>query len=91
VAEYRRKLDEFLTAESVAHPQEFRLNARRVLYSQLFRASLPFGDFLEEDGVWRGYVRLKEFQAADLDPKRSNTMQVIEDGILKGKPFILEL
>ncbi len=68
IAEYRRKLDEFLSAGEVAHPGEFRMNARRVLYSQLFRASLPFGDFLEEDGVWRGYVRLKDFSADELLP-----------------------
>lgn len=91
IAEYRRKLDEFLSAGEVAHPDEFRRNARRVLYSQLFRASLPFGDYLEEDGVWRGYVRLKDFSADELRPNKSDTIRVILDGTLKGKPFILDL
>lgn len=91
IAEYRRKLDEFLSAGEVAHPGEFRMNARRVLYSQLFRASLPFGDFLEEDGVWRGYVRLKDFSAEALLPDKSDTLRVILEGVLKGKPFILDL
>ena len=91
IAEYRCKLDEFLSAGEVAHPDEFRLNARRVLYSQLFRASLPFGDYLEEDGVWRGYVRLKDFSDDELRPDKSDTIRVILDGVLKGKPFILDL
>ena len=81
----------FLAANTVDHPDEFQRNGRRVLYSQLFRASLPFGDFLEEDGVWKGYVRLKDFKAAALDPRSSATLQVVLDGILKGKPFILDL
>jgi len=89
--QYRQKLREFLAAEEIAHPAEFRLNARRVLYSQLFRASLPFHQFLEEDGVWRGYVRLKDFKAADMLLARSTTMEVIANGILKGQPFILDI
>jgi hypothetical protein len=91
VNEYQAKLREFLAAAQVTHPAEFQRNARRVLYSQLFRASLPFGDFLEEDGVWRGYVRLKDFKAEALDPCNSAAMQVVLDGILKGKAFILDL
>jgi len=49
--EYNRQLTEFLSAEKIEHPENFKMNARRVLYSQLFRASLPFDAFLEEDGV----------------------------------------
>ncbi|MDK2979884.1 MAG: hypothetical protein PWQ55_231 [Chloroflexota bacterium] len=91
VNEYRQQLRAFLADEAVEHPAEFQRNARRVLYSQLFRASLPFGDFLEEDGVWKGYVRLKDFDADALDPRNSATLQVVLDGILAGKPFILDL
>jgi hypothetical protein len=89
--EYRGQLCAFLAAETVEHPDEFQRNARRVLYSQLFRASLPFGDFLEEDGVWKGYVRLRDFKAEALDPQNSDTLKMVLDGILKGKPFILDL
>jgi hypothetical protein len=88
---YNKMLREFLAAGKISHPSDFRLNARRVLYSQLFRASLPFDQFLEEDGVWRGYVRLKKFNTADLLPERSATMEVVENGILKGLPFIMDL
>jgi hypothetical protein len=91
IPDYRRTLREFLSADKIPHPGEYQQNARRVLYSQLFRASLPFGDFLEEDGVWRGYVRLKEFQATDLTSEKSSTMDVVIDGILRNQPFILDL
>lgn len=89
--EYVLLLDKFLKAEKIENPEEFRQNARRVLYSQLFRASLPFDNFLEEDGVWRGYVRLKKFSLEDLSPAKSSTMQVILDGIQESKPFIREI
>ena len=76
---------------NLENPDEFRLNARRVLYSQLFRASLPFDQFLEEDGVWQGYVRLKDFSQDSLTPEKSSTIQVVLDGILKQQPFIRDL
>ena len=59
--EYLETLTKFLDADQIENPELFRLNARKVLYSQLFRASLPFDQFLEDDGVWKGYVRLKKF------------------------------
>jgi len=89
-AEYEHWLADFLTADKVDHPSRFQKNARRVLYSQLFRASLPFGEFLEEDGVWRGYVRLRKFRAASLSPDASPTIAVILRGILHGSPFLNE-
>ena len=89
--EYNRQLTEFLSAEKIEHPENFKMNARRVLYSQLFRASLPFDAFLEEDGVWRGYVNLKDFSLADLSPEKSPTIQVVLDGIRRRKSFIREI
>ena len=59
-----------------------------MLYSQLFRASIPFDDFLKEDGVWKGYVRLKDFSLEMLSDENSNELNVITDGILDRKPFI---
>ncbi len=87
--EYRRLLEEFLASSKVVTRGEFQANARRFLYFQLFRTSLPFDEFLEEDGIWRGFVRLKEFKPADLLPDLSETMQVISSGILNGKSFII--
>lgn len=89
--EYIDSLEKFLNSEIVENPEEFRLNARRVLYSQLFRASLPFDDFLEEDSVWRGYVRIKEFSVDDLSPEKSSTIQVILNGVKRQDPFIRNL
>ena len=89
--DYRETLMRFLDADTLENPDEIRLNARRVIYSQLFRASLPFDQFLEDDGVWQGYVRLKEFTIDDMSPEKSSTIQVLLDGILKQQPFIRDL
>ena len=91
VKQYRQMLVDFLNADEVDHPSDFQKNARRVLYSQLFRASLPFGEFLEDDGIWRGYVRLKKFSVDDLSAQKSSTIEVVTKGILNGDPFIMEL
>jgi hypothetical protein len=87
---YRQQAETFLSAERVEALPEHRLNARRFLYYQLFKSSLPFGDFLEEDGIWRGYVRFKPFETSALLPARSAAMRVISEGILDGKPFLLD-
>lgn len=89
LAEYEAKLEEFLAADSLSVPAEFKRNARRFLYYQLYYASLPFSDFLEEDGAWVGYVKLKEFAWQDLLPEYSETMRVLHAGLLEGEPFIL--
>lgn len=88
--EYEQMLQEFLIApQKVSPPAEQVINARNFLYYQLYRTSLPFTDFIEEDGVWQGYVKLKKFSWQQLLAENSITMQVIQDGILKGEDFIL--
>ena len=87
--EYRRQLDTFLAAETIPVPPEFSRNARRFLYYQLYRSSLPFGDYLEDDRIWRGFVRMKRFGWKDLHPSSSPTMKVIVDGILNCEDFLL--
>lgn len=89
--EYESTLSDFLSKKKIDQPDEFIRNARRVLYSQLFRASIPFDRYLEEDGVWRGYVRLKDFDMADIKPEHSDVIQVVLDGVLAEKPFIRDL
>jgi capsule polysaccharide modification protein KpsS len=91
VSQYRQLLADFLDAEKVEHPVEFQKNARRVLYSQLFRASLSFSEFIEDDGIWRGYIRMKNFHADDLAAEKSSTIEVVLNGILNNDPFIMEL
>jgi hypothetical protein len=88
-AAYMEKLERLLSDEDVNAPEEHRINARRFLYYQLYRTSLPFDYYIEPDGVWPGFVRLKEFSWQDLLLENSETMRVISDGILNGKPFLL--
>ncbi len=88
-AEYMRLLERFLAAEAVPLPEEHPRNARRFLYYQLFKASLPFADFLEP-GVVPGAVRLKAFPWRQLRPENHPTMRVLAEGILHGRPFLLD-
>ena len=90
IPEFKLKLKEFLTSTHIQVPQEFILNARRVLYSQLFRASLPFSDFIEDDGVWRGFVCMKKFSIEVLKPENSPTINTLLNGILNKEPFLLD-
>lgn len=87
---YLLHLEGMLTTFEIDVPQRFARNARRFLYYQLYRSSLSFEDFLEEDGVWAGYVRLKEFDLDALLPENSATLRVISDGLLRNGNFTLE-
>ena len=88
---YKKLLKDFLESDIVEHPGIFMENARRVLYSQLFRASLPFDQFLKDDGVWRGYVQIKNFSPQLLMQGRSETIDVILNGIIRNQPFIRKI
>lgn len=88
--DYRQMAETFLAADAIEVPAEFRRNARRFLYYQLFRTSLPFDDFLQEDGLWNGYVLLKPFPWQKLLPQNSPTMRAILEGILSQKQFWLD-
>ena len=87
VGEVRRKMKEFLAAEQIQVPMEFKRNARRFLYYQLFRTSLPFGDFLEPS-VRTTQTRLKSFELNEL--LESDAVKVILDGILEDGDFLLK-
>jgi hypothetical protein len=88
--EYIQMLEKFLHVETLDAPVEHRINARKFLYYQLFCSSLPFSEFLEEDRIWRGYVRLKSFSLSALTPEASPTIRIILDGILENTDFLLE-
>lgn len=83
----RRKMKEFLEAERIEIPPEFQRNARRFLYYQLFRTSLPFGDFLEPS-VRTTQTRLKSFTLDEL--LESEAVKAILDGLLEGGDFLLK-
>lgn len=87
--EYRQMAEEFLQRDVVPVPAEFQRNARRFLYYQLFRASLPFDAYLEEH-TRPGYVRLKPFPWKHLLPEHSPTLRVVLEGILHNRPFLLD-
>ena len=88
--DYIQVFKDFLNSEQIDLPEEFKENTRKFLYTQLYRCSLPFDSFLEEDQVWSGYVQLKDFSWQDLLPENSATMKVISEGILKESAFELE-
>ena len=83
----RSKMKEFLTAGEIEVPAEFKRNARRFLYYQLYRTSLPFGDFLEPS-VRTTQTRLKSFDFDEL--LNSDAIKAILDGILEGGDFLLK-
>ncbi|MEA5078509.1 MAG: hypothetical protein VB013_08055 [Anaerolineaceae bacterium] len=89
--EYDALLEKFLTEPKPEVPAHFIVNARRFLYYQLYLSSLPFDEFLREDGVWKGYVTLKDFPLSQLTPAASTTLRVLSDGILRGSPFEMPL
>src|SRR5215207_5307211 len=86
VDEVRGKMKEFLTAEKIDTPPAFKRNARRFLYYQLFRTSLPFGEFLEPS-VRTTQTRLKSFGLEEL--LEAEAVKVILDGVLEGGDFLL--
>lgn len=87
VEDVSRKMKEFLGAEKISVPPEFKSNARRFLYYQLFKTSLPFGDFLEPS-VRTTQTRLKSFELDQL--LKSEAVEVILDGLLEGGDFLLK-
>ena len=86
--EYRQRTEEFLAADKIKVPQEFKNNARRFLYYQLYRVSLPFADFIETHPT-PGYVQLKRFPWQALTSHKSPTMRTIIPGIVNGQPFMM--
>lgn len=88
ISELIRQTEEMLQAEQIQLPAEFQRNARRFLYFQLYRASLPLDEFIE--AVPRmGFVQIRSFNWEQLLPQTSLTMRVIADGILHGSPFLM--
>ena len=85
---FREQVEKFLSAGDVTLPPAFQRNARRFLYFQLFRSSLPLDDYLETIPR-QGFVKLRRFSWDKLSPENSTTLRIIVDGITKGEPFII--
>jgi hypothetical protein len=86
---YRQTLVSFLESDEIGLPPEMTEMARKFLFFQLYRTSLPFGEFIEE-GASPGYVQLRGFSQRDLQPKNSEVIMTVAAGILEGDQFILE-
>lgn len=87
VTEYAATLEDFLAADTIKVPAEFRRNARRFLYYQLFRTSLPFGDFLET-GIRTTHARLRWFEPREL--LEAPAIQTVTKGIFEKGDFLLD-
>ncbi|HCR70965.1 MAG TPA: hypothetical protein DIW23_05945 [Anaerolineae bacterium] len=85
IDEVRKKMKGFLSAEKIEVPADFKRNARRFLYYQLYKTSLPFGDFLEPS-VRTTQTKLKSFELDEL--VEAESVKVILDGVLEGKEFL---
>lgn len=88
VPAYQQQVEALLAGAQVHLPEEFSKNARRFLYYQLFRASLPFGEFIES-AARPGFVHLRSFPLDTLHPEICPTTRVIYDGILHDQPFLM--
>jgi hypothetical protein len=86
IEDVRNKMKEFLAADAIEVPSDFKRNARRFLYYQLYRTSLPFGQFLEPS-VRTTQTRLKAFDLDEL--VKSESVKVISKGILENGEFLL--
>ena len=87
VEEVRNRMEEFLNAETIEVPPEFKRNARRFLYYQLYKTSLPFEEFLEPS-VRTTQTRLKSFGLDEL--LVSDAIKVILEGVLEDGDFLLK-
>jgi hypothetical protein len=86
--EFRSRLVQFLASEKIQVPPEFQRNARRFLYYQLYRASLPLNEYLQ-DGPRPGFVMLRPFTWKNLLPEHSPAIRVLVEGILHNQPFLM--
>jgi hypothetical protein len=87
VEDVKRKMEEFLDADAVEIPAEFKRNARRFLYYQLYKTSLPFDEFLEPS-VRTTQTRLKSFGLDAL--LKADAIKVILDGVINGGDFLMK-
>jgi hypothetical protein len=86
--ELREQVEAFLAAPDVRPSPEFQRNARRFLYYQLYRVSIPLDEYIQA-APRMGFVQLKPFTWEQLKPSHSPSMRILLDGILTEKPFLL--
>jgi hypothetical protein len=89
IPDFRAQAEEFLAAEKIPVPDDFRRNARRFLYYQLYRTSLPFEPFLATS-YHPSLTRFKDFSREQLLAKNSPAIAAILHGVLENGDFLLE-
>ena len=82
------KINELLFEDTIQVPAVFMRNARRFLYYQLYRTSIPMDEYIQEMPRM-GFVGLKQFSWQSLLAKNSNPLDIITTGILEDKPFLM--
>ncbi|MGD2057678.1 MAG: hypothetical protein PVI04_03030 [Anaerolineales bacterium] len=82
---YERRLESFLEVEEIEVPPSMVEAARRLLYLELFHASLDLSSFLEPEGVLPGMVVFSDFEVTRL--KSDEVLNVIREGILADRRF----
>jgi hypothetical protein len=85
---YLNRLESFLESRRLEVPQEAVRRTRRFMYYRYYRFSLPFGAFIESTSPI-GYVCLKKFSRRALE--KSPTVHALQDGLLHGKRFELDV
>ena len=89
-ADYEKMVEQFLDSSGLQiAPSHYRRNARRFMYYQLFKASIPFDEFLENH-TQPGYVRLKPTNWRQLKTENSLPMKTLVDGIIREKSFLMK-
>lgn len=89
IEDFKNRTEKFLAADKIETPPEFIQNARKFLYYQLFKASLPFSDYLK-NMPRPGFVALKAFDWQQLLPENSVVFNIIQKGILNDGNFLLD-
>ncbi len=87
--DYKEKLESFLAADEIQIPEEYYEYARKFLYYQLYKTSLPFDEFLFEHPT-PGYVQIKNLSWKSFLPGQSPVLDCVVSGIKEGSPFVLE-
>jgi len=89
VEEFHQLVQKMLSEDDWQVPPEFQQTARKFMYYQFFHTALSFGEFIEPDPIWNGYVALKSFSNKDLNSIRNTSLKIIEEGIRNRKPFVI--
>jgi hypothetical protein len=85
--EYDALLNEFLNGQKIDVPEELITSARRLLYLELFHASLDLSMYLEPDPVLPGMVVFTDFDTEVL--KHDPVLDTLRRGILQAGDFRL--